>query len=378
MSDTEVDTQVDGNTRHQLVQPPKALKVVIVEDPPQAQINQQNLPALNPENQIMVLADRLDKIEKKRERSRAWMLTINNPTQVEFNNLHNLEFSGATYVAFQLEAAPTTGTLHFQVFMYYKNAVGFKGIKKKFPTANIGAGIEGATNEDRIAYCTREFNKDGTRKRLDLPNGQAGPWEIGIKPSQGERRDLDELAKEFLTKSTEEFIEANPGAFVRYNKGLQTLKYHSTKHRAVGEPPVVIWIWGIAGCGKTSTAYNAHKNAYIKDGSMWWDLYEHNESIIIDDFDGKWPYRDLLRLLDRYPYQGQVKGGFIKITSPYIYITCEYPPEHFWNGNELAQITRRLTEVRKMGNGPDYVPARNFGMYMQFQPPTPPNRTMLQ
>jgi len=49
--------------------------------------------------------------------------------------------------------------------------------------------------------------------------------------------------------------------------------------------------------------------------------------------------------LDRYRYQGQVKGGYVNINSPFIYITCEHPPSYYWSGNELDQITRRLTSV---------------------------------
>lgn len=100
-----------------------------------------------------------------------------------------------------------------------------------------------------------------------------------------------------------------------------------------------------------------HKTYYIKDGTQWWDEYEQQEAIIIDDFDGKWPFRDLLRLLDRYPYQGQFKGGYVPINSPFIYITCEHPPDWFWgpmakapltgdrSANELAQMLRRIDEI---------------------------------
>ena len=81
----------------------------------------------------------------------------------------------------------------------------------------------------------------------------------------------------------------------------------------------------------------------MKDGTPWWDGYTNQDVILIDDFDGKWPFRDLLRLLDRYPYQGQIKGGYVKINSPHIYITCEFPPADIYQpGNELNQIIRRL------------------------------------
>jgi hypothetical protein len=71
---------------------------------------------------------------------------------------------------------------------------------------------------------------------------------------------------------------------------------------------------------------------------------------VIDDFDGKWPYRDLLRLLDRYVYQGQIKGGYVHINSDYIIITCEHRPEEYWSGNELTQVRRRLDCVHECTN----------------------------
>ena len=28
-----------------------------------------------------------------------------------------------------------------------------------------------------------------------------------------------------------------------------------------------------------------------------------------------------------------------------IYISCEYPPEHFWDGNKLDQVETRFSEI---------------------------------
>ena len=49
---------------------------------------------------------------------------------------------------------------------------------------------------------------------------------------------------------------------------------------------------------------NSGRTTDIKDGTQWWYQYEGQEAVVIDDFDKKWPFRDLLRPLDRYPNQG--------------------------------------------------------------------------
>lgn len=272
-------------------------------------------------------------------KSRWWMVTILNPSHDEIEALKSIKFK---YVIWQLEECPETGTPHIHACLYYTNAVVWP--KRFLPRARID---KVRSPKLCIEYCSKE------ESRID------GPWELGEKPEQGRRNDLEMAAKMYLEVGEKEFAEEEPGIFVKHYKGLRELKSISMDtHRDPNKPPTVIWLWGLAGTGKTRTAIEAHWDYYIKDGTRWWDGYEHQQAIIIDDFDGEWPYRDLLRLLDRYPYQGQVKGGYKKINSPYIYITCEYEPKHFWSGNTLAQVTRRITEIRLLGEKPCEEPER--------------------
>lgn len=260
---------------------------------------------------------------KKIRKARGYMLTINNPTEMD---KAELETDDHIYLIYQKEKGEQ-GTEHLQAFIYYKNPRIFP--KKKYPRAHI----EEAKNiKAAIAYCQKEDT------RIE------GPWEQGDMPEQGRRKDLEEVARDFLNTDIETFAENEPAAIVRYHKGLKELKNISVyKHRT--EPPKVFWFWGETGCGKTRTAVENHPEShYIKDGTQWWDGYEQQEAIIIDDFDGKWPFRDLLRLLDRYQYQGQIKGGYVKINSPYIYITSEFPPDMSYDGTQLEQIERRITQ----------------------------------
>lgn len=262
---------------------------------------------------------------------RCFMLTINNPSD---NDETLLKEDKTKFLVYQIERGEN-GTEHIQALIYYANPRTWP--KKRYPRAHIEVTHD---IEAGIKYCS----KTETRIR--------GPYTSGTKPEQGKRTDLEACAIAICNGSTiKEIAVTNPSLYVKYHKGLKALKEEiEDKERDINNPPKVYWYWGGTGLGKTRTAIEKHVSYYIKDGTQWWNNYQRQDAIIIDDFDGKWPFRDLLRLLDRYPYQGQTKGGYININSPYIYITCEHHPKDIWKwdseSNMLGQILRRITEIK--------------------------------
>jgi len=164
---------------------------------------------------------------------------------------------------------------------------------------------------------------------------------------QGKRNDIAGIAT--LIRSGDitlmDIMFDYPDMYLKYSRSFEKMFSAVQSHRET--KPEIYWRWGLAGTGKTRWVIQKHgaANVYIKDGTSWWDGYTQQDVILIDDFDNTIPYRTLLRILDRYRYQGQVKGGYVNINSPYIFITCEHHPSHYWKENELAQIERRLTSV---------------------------------
>lgn len=262
---------------------------------------------------------------KPPHKCRAWFVTLNNPTEAE-----ELAFAAedTEYSIYQIERGEEK-TVHLQGFLYYKHA-------RVWPKGTLARGhFEKAFSIPKsIEYCS----KVDTRVR--------GPYEKGVRPKQGDRTDLKALGNKIMAgASLADLARENPEAVIKYSKGLEVLIGLSTAERK--EKPSVIWVWGPPGSGKTRWVHERHASLYIKDGTQWWNGYSGQDAILIDDFDGKWPVRDLLRLLDRYAYQGQTKGGYVKITSPHIYITCD---RHWrainWAGdgvNLVGQVERRLT-----------------------------------
>lgn len=257
-------------------------------------------------------------------RHRAFAFTINNFTEEDILFCNTLE---CRYIIYGREVAPTTGTQHLQGYVYFTNAREFKSILEKHKKWHLEVAKGSA--EQNIKYCKKEGNF----------------VERGEAPKQGKRTDIDNIKEMVLEKKpmSEIVMEANSYQALKF---AELATYHLYEDRT--DKPYVTWIWGLSGTGKTKFVHDNHEDIYIKDGTQWWNGYNQQEVICIDDFDGKWPFRDLLRLLDRYKYQGQTKGGYVKINSPFIYITCEYHPEHFWNGNTYQQVFRRIDEIIKM------------------------------
>lgn len=267
---------------------------------------------------------------KKTERFREWFLTINNYNEDDIDKVENC---GCRYWAYQKEVGKECGTPHIHAYLYFTNQRTWSSIKKQFKTAHI----ELVMNTDAcIEYCM----KADTRVE--------GPWESGKRPAQGKRSDLEEVVTMVKEgKKMKDIAMECPMQYIKFNKGIDKLNAMiNLKPRK--DKPSVIWYHGLAGVGKTRTVFDEYdfEDIYVKDHTMWWDGYSQEKVILIDDFDGKWPFRDLLRLLDRYPYQGQYKGGYVHINSN-IVITCEFPPSNFWikGTNEYDQVARRLDSI---------------------------------
>lgn len=267
-------------------------------------------------------------------RARGWCFTINNPTDQDDQDINILTSAGRTIYTIIGREVGESGTPHYQGYTYVQHAITMQTLSRTLRRAHLQ--IARGTPEQNRVYCSKD--RDFT--------------EWGTCPRQGRRTDLEEVSKDIISKGLriDEVISEFPHMVVKYPRGMTMLCDFVTLHRNENIAPSVLWLWGPTGVGKTRYGVDKYgvDNIYIKDGTQWWDGYKQQDCVIIDDFDGKWPYRDLLRLLDRYPYQGQIKGGYVKINSPCIIITCEHPPDFMYHGTQLEQIKRRISEIREM------------------------------
>lgn len=267
------------------------------------------------------------------ERARGWVFTLNNynDTNLEyFNHPSFMSNFNVRYMVIGKEVAES-GTPHLQGYIEFINAISFDGCRKILVQCHIEKRRGKPSQAEE--YCKKDGNF----------------VEYGKPLKQGERTDLNAIANLVMEgKSLDSIAEEVPSEFIKFNRGITALHTNLQKHRDRNIAPTVEWYYGPTGAGKTKKAVEKCETFYIKDETKWWDGYDQQEAIIIDDFDGKWPFRNLLRLLDRYPYQAEIKGGTVKINSPFILITCEFPPDMIWQGTQLAQIKRRISKIEKL------------------------------
>ena len=64
------------------------------------------------------------------------------------------------------------------------------------------------------------------------------------------------------------------------------------------------------GSGKTRTAFEEFPKIYTPLSYKWWEGYEGQTEVLIDDFRKDWcKFHELLKLLDRYPFKVEAKGS---------------------------------------------------------------------
>lgn len=296
------------------------------------------------------------------------MFTLNNYDNDDRGHLGLHWATYCVYLCYQPEIAPTTGTKHLQGYLCLISPRTLRGVKQTvFGTERMrGVHLEIArgTKDECRNYCSKDESRD--------PEAGFGYCEFGTfedvpcRRGQGARNDIA-AAVAVITAGGElrEVATDHPEVFVRYHRGLSALQsaiHAKPRVREEGglfRTPRVLWYHGSTGSGKTHAVFEeiGDQEYYMKPpGNAWWDGYRGENIVILDDFRGNWfTFAYLLRLLDKYPMQVEVKGGYVHFAANIIYVTCPRSPTDLFASLEdraegsVAQLLRRITEVRSFG-----------------------------
>lgn len=294
--------------------------------------------------------------------SRNWCFTLNNPICPISTNHQAIKTLVAT-----LEVGDQ-GTMHYQGYIEVTSPRKLEFMMKLIPGAHFE--IRRGTRPQAILYVTKTLNLSEITSvsAIGYDEGTYSSNSIQILTSSALPKVITNLSDidfaDLITKcqkkktATERLAEIqelmNNGAkeidiaenffsdWVKYQKSF--LRYQLLKSNPRNEPPTVIVIFGPTGTGKSRYCMEQYPDAFWKTRGQWWDGYSNQASVIIDEYYGWLPFDMLLRLCDRYPFQVEVKGGYINFNSNIIIFTSNKAPHEWYTNAYFPAFERRVSK----------------------------------
>jgi len=190
------------------------------------------------------------------------------------------------------------------------------------------------TQAEAMAYSEKEDT------RVD------GPWRSGEPSVQEQGKAKTKATALLVTRTREgasdrELWEEHPGLMLLHNRNIATIRSVFRSKGARRSMPTVIFFCGTPGTGKSRTAhllgeYISTNGVYVvpeaRSSGLYWDGYEQQDVIILDDFDGgRCKPSFLKQLCDRYPFSVSPIGRpNMQFNSHTVIITSNYAPRFWW------------------------------------------------
>lgn len=275
-------------------------------------------------------------------RARQWVFTVNNPTETGEEFIQRLDATQfLIYAVFQKEVGEG-GTPHYQGYVEFSKALRFNAAKR---VIHATAHIE--TRRGTRAQARDYATKDDTR--VD------GPWECGNwrEAAQGRRVDLEAAISTLNENRNLNVVARNhPREWIRFHRGFESLFARTQPTRPIA-PIEVVLLYGKTGTGKTRAAFEEHPDLYRKaPDTRWFDGYESQPVLLLDDFAGrasKMSLSYLLQLLDIYPIDVEVKGSYRPMLVRKIIVTTNIHPALWYDYTNRQEqqdaLLRRFTQI---------------------------------
>lgn len=278
---------------------------------------------------------------KKRHQVRAFVFTLNNYTKADETAIaQTCKDLNLRWLIYGHEVAPTTGTPHLQGACSIGKVVDFEKINtwKGFERAYI-AQMEGSPQQN-LTYCTK----------VD-PHGM---FQWGTIPEPGKRTDLINCVEKLKeNQNLVELVQDTSFAvcYVKYTRGINALTdlYRKQNDRI---PPKIVWLWGKTGAGKTRSALELGRIIFGNEGvwlsntnHQWFNGYNGQQCAILDEIRyNNIKFDILIRLLDRYPFRVETKGGYVPWVPLLIFVTSLHKPidANFPIHEPIEQLERRI------------------------------------
>lgn len=251
------------------------------------------------------------------------------------------------YIVWQYELCPSTGREHCQGYLELRKAYRWNAIKDLLGDPEVHLEARLGTPQQAAQYCKDSSKRsDGTE-----------PVELGTcGGGQGKRNDLEHIAELVLQGESQSSIAFQfPSKYIRYSRGFRALAFVANAEMSKTYRHIkCLVLWGSSGTGKTRLAHLlAEGDGFVLDDpdgqSLWFDGYEGQRTLIIDDFTGWIRFRRFLSLLEGHQVRLGTKGGHSWLLVERIIITSNMDPRMWFPDDGFPyELERRLTVIKEI------------------------------
>lgn len=260
---------------------------------------------------------------KEDRRSRTYVFTVNNYSDDDIETLKDIEYK---YIIIGKEVGKK-GTPHLQGYITFDNKKSWKQLTEIMPKQ---AWFEQARGDSKsnYDYCGKDnlFFEDGDRPISKKEQGE-------LEKARWKRAREAAISGDLST--------VDDDIYIRHIKNLEHIaKKHKPKPQNLDKCNCE-WIYGPPGTGKSHKARAENPDLYLKMPNKWWDDYNDEEAVLIDDFEHTM-LRGMLKIwADRYIFRCETKGGTIVIRPKKLIITSNYSIADLF-GNEDPMLVEAL------------------------------------
>lgn len=234
------------------------------------------------------------------------------------------------------EKCPDTWKIHYQGFIQFFHQQRGTKVQRILLDRTLHIEVMYSNELALIAYSQKD--------------GQYHEW--GKFCKQGRRDDLESMFLECRDLNTRFFNVKlnNAKKYSQYRNGCIDIRNaviakeaYSKGYRQL-ETTIIV---GDAGTGKTKYVIDKHgyENVYILDKPpskiLYFDGYDGEKVLLIDDFYGWIAYNTMLKILDGHIYKLNVKHGFTYALWDTVYITSNRSPRLWYKNLKLTKNFRR-------------------------------------
>lgn len=190
--------------------------------------------------------------------------------------------------------------------------------------------------EDAIAYHGNYQGAKDVRHVEDYIKKDKDFIEFGclLSNAQSEVQKRAIANKLILDTPLNQLVDSGDISLFSYQQLRQAKMLYTLDSLVVPEymPKTCYWIYGSTGIGKSRWVRSNYPGFFNKSQNKWWDGYNGEKVVLIDDFDHSGnALGHLLKIwADCYSFSAEIKGGTIKPVIDTFIITSQYTPHGIW------------------------------------------------